>query len=73
MAGEPRADDVGVAVDCTTCGRRKAPRGRSVAAEAANGMCSWDCPGYAQDPDPGDLWPGEKRAEFGYPRHLFEK
>lgn len=68
----PRADDVGVAVDCRACGLRKAPLGRSIPMEMANELCSWDCPGYRKDPDPGELWPGEKRADFGYPRHLFE-
>ncbi len=59
-------DEVGVAVDCTVCRKRKAPRGRSVPCEMANGMCDFECPGYYQDPKPGDLWPGEKRSDFGY-------
>jgi hypothetical protein len=42
------------------------PRGRSVAPAMANGMCNWDCPGYALAPYPDDLWP-EKRWQFGYP------
>ena len=60
--------EVGEAVDCTVCGMRKAPRGRSVPLEMANGMCGWECPGYAQDPKPDDLWPGETREQFGFPR-----
>mgnify|MGYP001229600207 CR=1 FL=1 len=57
---------VGVAAQCEVCGRRKAPRGRSVPAEMANGMCGNECPGYDQPPEPYDLWPGETREEFGY-------
>jgi hypothetical protein len=59
-------EDVGVAVECTICHRRKAPRGRSVAAAMANSMCDDDCPGYRLDPYPGQLWPGETKEEFGY-------
>jgi hypothetical protein len=29
-------------------------------------MCEWICPGYDQDPQVGDLWPGETEEEFGY-------
>lgn len=47
--------------ECSRCHLRKAPRGRSVPLEAANGYCSWDCPGYTDDPQPGHLWPGERR------------
>jgi hypothetical protein len=39
-----------------------------------NGMCTakWGnepggCPGYNDDPQAGDLWPGETEEEFGYP------
>jgi hypothetical protein len=45
--------------DCARCGRRKAPRGRSVPMEAANGYCTYDCPGYDEEPRSGHLWPGE--------------
>ena len=39
------------------------------AMEMANSLCGdWDCPGYSQPPDPGDLWPGETREQFGYPK-----
>lgn len=46
-------------VRCTVCKLRKAPRGRSVAMEAASSYCHMDCTGYWQDPQPGHLWPGE--------------
>lgn len=41
---------------CTECQRRKAPRGRSVAPEAAGGLCDRDCPGYGQGPHPSSYW-----------------
>lgn len=44
---------------CTACGLRKRPRGRSVPIEMENGLCGRDCPGYAQEPRAGHLWPGE--------------
>lgn len=50
----------GPLVECRTCGMRKAPRGRSVALEAANGHCGFDCPGYPEEPQPEQLWPGER-------------
>jgi len=56
------AEECEAAPRCTVCKRTKAPRGRSVAAEMANGMCSWDCPGYPQEPRAGHLWPGELAA-----------
>lgn len=46
-------------VECTTCELSKAPVGRSVPLEAANGFCGPGCSGYRDDPLPGDLWPGE--------------
>lgn len=55
---------VGYAVTCTTCGHRKAPRGRSVPPQMY--LCDTDCPGYGELPYPGDLWPGETAEEFGY-------
>lgn len=49
--------------ECAVCKQRKAPRGRSVAAEQSNSLCGWDCDGYNRDPRSGHLWPGEiKRA-----------
>ena len=44
---------------CTVCHLRKPPRGRSVAAEMANGMCGVDCKGFFEEPRSGHLWPGE--------------
>jgi hypothetical protein len=61
---ESKKPDVGVAVYCTVCGEQKCPRGRSAPIEYY--MCDWDCPGYTQEPQPGDLWPGETREEFGF-------
>lgn len=46
-------------VTCTVCKMRKAPVGRSVPMEAANGYCNWECEGYDRDPKPGHLWPNE--------------
>ena len=45
--------------ECTTCRLRKPPRGRSVAMEAANGYCGYDCSGYHEEPRAGHFWPGE--------------
>jgi hypothetical protein len=44
-------------VHCTVCRKRKAPRGRSAPMEMR--CCDYDCPGWAIDPQPGHLWPGE--------------
>jgi hypothetical protein len=57
---------VGIAVECTVCGRDKEPLGRSVAPAMAGGMCDFECPGYSKEPMPGSLWPGETEKEFGY-------
>ncbi len=62
MSAQPRGPrtkdlEVGIAVDCTVCG---------LPNEMAAGMCNWQCPGYDQPPEPGKLWPGETREEFGY-------
>lgn len=59
-------EDVGVSVTCTVCGMRKKPVGRSAPMDMANSLCDYDCPGYKQDPKPGQLWPGETKEEFGY-------
>ncbi len=59
-------DEIGVAVRCNVCGLLKKPVGRSAAPEMANSLCDFECEGYAEEPQPGDLWPGEKRSEFGY-------
>jgi hypothetical protein len=58
----------GKAVECNACSLVKAPRGRSVPDAMANSRCNFECPGYYLDPKPGDLWPGESRADFGYPK-----
>ncbi len=50
-------------VECTACHRIKAPRGRSVAMEMANGMCTVDCDGYHEDPQVGHPWPNEAMTE----------
>ncbi len=49
------------APDCAVCHKRKSPRGRSVAMEAANGYCDWECDGYNEPPLSGHLFPGEIR------------
>ena len=50
--------------ECTVCGLRKPPRGRSVAIEAASGYCcSHDCPGYWIGEKAGHLW-SEEREEW---------
>jgi hypothetical protein len=48
--------------DCTVCGRRKAPRGRSVPLEAATGYCTTggECRGYGELPYAGHFWPEEE-------------
>jgi hypothetical protein len=56
----------GSAVECTVCGLRKKPRGRSGPLVMANSLCDYECPGYDKEPFVGDLWPGESREEFGY-------
>jgi len=61
------AGKVGIAVYCTVCALRKKPVGRSASPVMANSLCDGDCPGYHMEPEPGDLWPGETQAEFGYP------
>lgn len=58
--GTPCDESCRTPVDCTVCGLRKQPRGRSAPMEMANGLCSWDCPGYAQPPKAPHLWPGEE-------------
>ena len=66
MSETAKREMVGVAVECTVCGLRKKPVGRSAPMEMANSLCDHECPGYRQDPKPGELWPGETREEFGY-------
>lgn len=59
-------DQIGVAVQCTVCGLIKKPLARSAPLQMANSLCDHECPGYCKDPQPGDLWPGETREQFGY-------
>lgn len=56
---------VGISVSCRTCGQRKKPFGRS--APLGLYLCTFECPGYSEHPEPGHLWPGESEADFGYP------
>lgn len=58
----------GKRVNCSMCGKEKAPMGRSVSAYTAANYCHpyGDCDGYALQPYMGSLWPGETEAEFGY-------
>jgi len=58
--------DVGRAVECSVCGKRKKPVGRAAPLEMGSALCDDDCDGYRALPAPGDLWPGETREEFGY-------
>lgn len=69
----PWLPEIGRAVQCTVCGLRKAPVGRSAPLVLANSLCDTDCSGYSQEPLAGDLWPGESRAEFGYPKEQAEQ
>lgn len=55
---------VGKSVECTTCGRRKKPWGRS--EPLGSYLCDSACPGFLEDPGPGQLWPGETQKDFGY-------
>jgi hypothetical protein len=59
-------EDVGKRIECRVCGRMKVPRGRSAPLEMCGSICTDDCRGYREPPEPGDLWPGETREEFGY-------
>jgi hypothetical protein len=59
-------ENVGVAVECVVCHRRKKPVGRSAPDAMAGSLCDSECPGYYEDPRPGQLWPGETREEFGF-------
>lgn len=59
---------IGIAVECGTCHRTKAPRGRSIPGEIYESYCNRDmCPDYWTEPKPGDLFPGESEEDFGYP------
>lgn len=61
---------VGVLVKCELCGHQKKPRGRSGPLGGYYCEPEWfghGCPGWAQEPRVGDLWPGETEADFGFP------
>lgn len=58
---------VGISVECQTCKRTKAPRGRSAPDALYGSLCNSECVGYWGNPMPGDLWPRETEEEFGYP------
>jgi hypothetical protein len=47
---------------CTTCDKRKAPRGRSVPLPMAGSLCDPDCSGYLEAPSPPHLWWSETRT-----------
>lgn len=64
MTQRNEKEQVGASVECKVCGQRKKPIGRSAPLEMY--LCDWECPGYNQEPFPGDLWPGETREEFGF-------
>ena len=57
---------IGLALDCSVCGRLKKPCGRSAPVESSSSLCDHECDGYYQDPKPGSLWPGESELQFGY-------
>lgn len=46
-------------VDCTVCGKRKKPIGRSAPLEMAGSLCDMECTGYLALPHPPHLWPNE--------------
>lgn len=50
-------------VYCSACGRRKKPTGRD---SLDNGLCSHECSGYREPPEPGHLWPSEPLAKADY-------
>jgi hypothetical protein len=62
-----RPNVYGVYVQCSVCGRTKAPVGRSTPAGTYMCESATDCDGYALEPIVGSLWPNESEADFGYP------
>ena len=60
------ADRNGYEVQCMQCLKTKAPHGRSLPGVVAPSYCTWECPGYYEDPQPDYLFPEEKLSEFGY-------
>ena len=65
--GSPCTASCWAEADYIVCKRRKAPRGRSVPAEAAGSYCPHECPGHNQPPIPGHYWPGEARDDTEAP------
>lgn len=69
----PNPNKRGIHIFCTVCGKQKPPRGRSIPLLLYGYFCApsldpaEECPGYRQDPQPGDLWPGETSWDFGFP------
>lgn len=53
----------GPRVYCTTCRMPKKPWGRSAPLEGSPVYCDSDCPGYREEPHPGELWPGERYGD----------
>lgn len=52
---------------CGTCGKSKAPRGRSCSMVTYPMYCHHgDCSGYYDAPEPGSLWTDETEEEFGH-------
>ena len=50
--------------DCPICKRLKPPRGRDVPVAASGTFCEHECPGYAQEPQPGHHWPNEECDDY---------
>jgi hypothetical protein len=46
---------------CSVCGKRKAPRGRLVSDLMS--LCTTECEGYRQEPQPGHRWASEKAGQ----------
>ena len=67
ICGFPKTEVGGALVICTTCGKSKAPLGRS--SPGACYYCDFRCPGYREEPYPDELFPGEVRAEFCDRKH----
>jgi hypothetical protein len=57
---------VGIKVICKTCGKPKAPHGRSVSPLTYPSWCTSECEGYNDAPYAGCLWPRETAEDFGY-------
>ena len=50
----------GKRVQCTLCGKDKAPLGRSISDATSASYCHYTtCEGYTQEPKPDTLFPGE--------------